>query len=263
MSGFEADWLTLREPADRRARDGALLKAAAEYAGRSSGPVVDIGCGTGSTFRALNPLLPDNQSWVFVDDDPLLLERARTALPEEARTRVTMRRANLAEPAEGIFSGAALVTASAFFDLVSADYIAGFAQALRRNAVDLYAALTVDGRITWERPHALDKAIVSAFKGDQGKDKGFGAGLGGDAAEVLENAFRSEGFEVRSAMSDWVLGSDDVGLQDAFHHGFAEPAREQLGAGEIEKWLSFRASAARDGATVRVGHRDCLALTSD
>ncbi|MEN3791640.1 class I SAM-dependent methyltransferase [Fulvimarina sp. MAC3] len=260
MSGFEADWLTLREPADRRARDAGLLTSAADHLQGASCPVVDLGCGTGSTFRALDPVAAVGRQWVFVDDDPVLLERARAALPEAALDRVTMLKANLADPVDELFASAGLVTASALFDLVSADYIAELAKALRRNAVGLYAALTVDGRIVWEKPHALDDVIAAAFARDQKKDKGFGRGLGGDAAGVLENALRAEGFTVRAAGSDWVLGSDDADLQNAFHAGFAETARGQISNHDIEEWLSFRAEAAREGAALRVGHRDCLAI---
>ncbi|EAU42425.1 hypothetical protein FP2506_06286 [Fulvimarina pelagi HTCC2506] len=260
MSGFEADWLTLREPADRRARNPILLEAAAAYALEKIGPIVDLGCGTGSTFRALDPLTANGRSWIFVDDDPRLLDRALEALPATANERVTLQRADLAQPTETLFAGAALVTASALFDLVSSAYIVELAQALRRENVGLYTALTVDGRVEWEKPHALDEIIVEAFARDQKTDKGFGEGLGGDAAAVLDDAFRAEGFSIRSSTSDWLLGADDAELQDAFHKGFAQTARARLDAEDLEEWLAFRASAAREGAMVRVGHRDCLAF---
>lgn len=260
MSGFEADWLSLREPADRRARDGGLAQRAADYVKQTSGPVVDLGCGTGSTFRALDPLLPEDRKWIFVDDDPILLDRARLALSEQDRERVRIHEANLAQLSDGILSGASLVTASALFDLVSEAYIAEFAQVLRRHDLGLYSGLTVDGRIAWDETHELDEMIVAAFARDQKKDKGFGAGLGGDAAAALEDALRAEGFTVFGANSDWVLGTDDLRLQNAFHAGFAETARGQLDDSEIDEWLSFRSAAASRGSKLRVGHRDCLAL---
>ena len=54
MSGFDKDWLTLRESADLRARDPQLLATAIGAIERAAHPcVLDIGCGTGSTYRAL------------------------------------------------------------------------------------------------------------------------------------------------------------------------------------------------------------------
>ena len=48
MSGFSSSWLSLREPYDRRARNGAVLEAVRSWAaGRSSVAVVDLACGLG------------------------------------------------------------------------------------------------------------------------------------------------------------------------------------------------------------------------
>ena len=55
MRGFSPEWLALRAPADEAARDPALLRRAAKWAG--GGLIADIGGGTGASFRALAPLL--------------------------------------------------------------------------------------------------------------------------------------------------------------------------------------------------------------
>ena len=59
MSGFSADWLTLREPADHRARNPALVEALARHLGGRAVRVTDLGCGTGSNLRALAPLVAE------------------------------------------------------------------------------------------------------------------------------------------------------------------------------------------------------------
>ena len=47
---FSAEWLALREPADRAARDAGLLRRAAAAAGPA--PVImDLGCGSGATVH--------------------------------------------------------------------------------------------------------------------------------------------------------------------------------------------------------------------
>ncbi|GGD41641.1 class I SAM-dependent methyltransferase [Aureimonas glaciei] len=259
MSGFESDWLSLREPADRRARDRDLLTMAADHASTARGAVVDLGCGTGSTFRALDGLLAEGTPWIFVDDDAALLARAQALQAPSARARVRLHPADLAALDDGLFDTAAMVTASALFDLVSQRFIDAFADRMASRGLAVYAALTVDGRIAWDSPHPLDGEIVEAFTADQRRDKGFGPGLGGDAAARLDEAFLARGYTVRSAPSDWTLGADDLALQEAFHAGLAGPAGAAMG-GKVGDWLRHRADAARAGARVRVGHRDMLAL---
>jgi hypothetical protein len=77
MSGFTAQWLTLREPYDRAARNPTVLDAvAAAFRGQSAISVVDLACGTGATLRAIGDRLPTRQNWRLVDNDLGLLAAA-------------------------------------------------------------------------------------------------------------------------------------------------------------------------------------------
>ena len=79
MSGFSAQWLALREPYDRAARNITVIEAMlAAFRGQSSISVVDLACGTGSTLRAIGPRLPVRQNWRLVDNDLGLLAQAST-----------------------------------------------------------------------------------------------------------------------------------------------------------------------------------------
>src|SRR4051812_49734447 len=81
MSGFSAEWLALREPADHHARNRALVaELRSVFAGRDTAAIIDLGCGTGSNLRALAASLPRRQSWRLVDRDPALLGAARERL---------------------------------------------------------------------------------------------------------------------------------------------------------------------------------------
>ena len=77
MSGFSAEWLALREPADHAARSRDLLRAvAARFAAKAHVSIVDLGAGAGSNLRAIAPALAaERQSWTLVDHDPALLLR--------------------------------------------------------------------------------------------------------------------------------------------------------------------------------------------
>ena len=88
MGDFSADWLALREPADRRARSVRLVRdlvarLAQQRQGMDLGPlrIIDLGCGTGANLRYLAPWLDagsglrprEGQDWICVDRDAALL----------------------------------------------------------------------------------------------------------------------------------------------------------------------------------------------
>ena len=58
MTGFSADWLSLREPADHRARNAELLETLAAWADqRDSLTVLDLGCAVSYTHLTLPTIL--------------------------------------------------------------------------------------------------------------------------------------------------------------------------------------------------------------
>ena len=118
MSGFSAEWLKLREPYDLRARNTAVLDAVVDLlAGQPSVAIVDLACGTGSTFRALSPRIKARQNWRLVDNDLSLLARVP---PSSPGITVTAAPVDLNRDLEAAFDGPAdLVTTSALLDLVS------------------------------------------------------------------------------------------------------------------------------------------------
>ena len=119
MSGFSAEWLELREPYDLRARNAAVLDAVFDLlAGQPSVAIVDLACGTGSTFRALSPRISARQTWRLVDNDLSLLARVPPSSPPSIN--VTAVPIDLNRDLEAAFDSAAdLITTSALLDLVS------------------------------------------------------------------------------------------------------------------------------------------------
>jgi SAM-dependent methyltransferase len=277
MSGFSADWLALREDADRRARNPALLaRLKALFEDRGEVEVVDLGCGTGSNLRALAPHLPARQAWTLVDHDPVLLAGARERLSawadrataegerlrlanEGAEISVRFVEADLAAGAGALLARCpALVTAAALFDLVSPAWIEGFAQAAAKAGAVFYTALSYDGVESWTPPHPADDAMLAAFVAHQGRDKGFGPAAGPRATEHLARAFRAHGYAAATAESPWRLGPQDAALIRALAEGTAEAVRETgaVPEGTVRVWLDARLHAA----ACEVGHADLLAV---
>ncbi|PZX18212.1 methyltransferase family protein [Palleronia aestuarii] len=248
--GFSAEWLALRDPADRAARDVALLQRAATAAGPAP-LVVDLGCGTGATWHALAPLLPEDTRWRLVDNDPALLDIARAVVGEAAECIV----ADLGDLDALPLEGATLITASALLDLMPEAWLSGLAQRLE---APFYAALSYDGRMEWTRPDPRDDAVTAAFNLHQRSDKGLGPALGPDAVDRAEALFAAQGFSVFRAESPWRLGPDMAELQHELTRGIAVAACE-TGMADAESWQRDRHEAA-DRSSCIVGHADFLAV---
>ena len=276
MSGFSADWLALREPADNAARSTTVTMAVKEhFRTRDAIRVVDLGCGTGSNLRATAAYLPKSQDWDIVDWDPALLDAAVARLaawgddadrgPDSLKLRHAGRtvsvapvRADLNKDLGRVLRPSTdLVTAAAFFDLVSADWIETFATALAARRLPLYTVLTYDGREEWSPPHRLDAAVLAAFHAHQQRDKGFGPAAGPKAADVLVQVFRKHGYEVITGDSPWRLGPESADLVGQLAGGIADAARE---TGKVTDAQAREWAAARQQASAVIGHLDLFAV---
>ena len=274
MSGFSAEWLSLRERADADARSAAIAARLARWCtGRGALRVVDLGCGTGASVRALGPLLGERQAWHIIDDDPDLLRSARTILScwadrSEAIANglmlhkagrlisVALEEADLDGALPRVLEGAHVVTAFALCDLLSAPMIGVLAETVARHGAAFYAPLTYNGMQQWFPDTEADAVMLRAFHLHQHGDKGFGPAAGPDAPRVLAQAFAHVGYRVERADSPWHLGEQALPLIRELTRGFADAVRE-MGAvpcSLIEDWLSV----PRTGAIV--GHTDLLAL---
>jgi len=287
MTGFDSDWLRLREAADARARAGVLEHLLVRALPRRAPlRVADLGCGNGNNLRHLAPLLGGRQHWRLLDSDPALLAAVPDALAAwaaargwefrddgagphlsgpEASVAVTRERADLAAaplPARGL----ELVTGSALLDLVSQDWLARLAERCAAEGAAALFVLSYDGRIAWTPPDAFDDELRALVNRHQRRDKGFGPALGPGAHAAAMAAFRAAGFQVDDAASDWRLTPEDARLQQYLHAGWAaaacETAPERQDA--IQAWLARRMDLLAAGtAHVSVGHMDLLALPSD
>lgn len=279
MTGFSADWLSLRESADHAARDKALLQRLAEVlADRDSVEIIDLGCGTGSNLRAVAPALRQKrQSWRLVDHDAGLLVAARDTLAgwaDEAmrdgdalelvkggrHLRVSFIQADLARDIEPVLDPAPdLVTAAALFDLCARDWISAFANAVARRRAVFYTALTYDGREIWQPPHPADSAMLAAFHAHQLTDKGFGRSAGPEATQALAEAFANRDYRSEIGDSPWRLTGEDAALIAALAEGQAGAVAQTMQVGP-EQIASWRAARCEAGVECVIGHQDILAL---
>jgi len=265
MSGFSADWLTLREPYDLRARNPSVLDSvAASLEQLASVRIVDLACGTGATLRALSPHLPARQNWKLIDNDLGLLARA-TARPLAKPATVAAVPLDLNRDLEAALDGPVdLVATSALLDLVSETWLDRLAVEIATRAIPLYAALSYDGRIGFTPSDPLDADIVAAVNAHQRTDKGFGPALGPSAAAFAIARFEALGYCVRRGPSDWAMGPYDLDIQAELLDGWASAAHDigALSPADTTAWLKRRHAAIAEGGSLLVGHVDFFATPS-
>jgi len=277
MSGFSAEWLSLREGVDHRARNLDLQKEVCALLAQKTAPrLIDLGCGSGSNLRALAPHLPSGQMWRLVDADPALLEAARRVLSQwadEAHAdgdvlqlkksgkliHVRFEEADLARDLDKVLDRAAdLVTAAAFFDLVAAEWLVQFCKSVAARHLPFYTVLTYDGVERWQPAHSADQDVLAAFHAHQATDKGFGPAAGPKATGVMEEAFKAADYLVSTAASPWQLEAprDEVlirALAEGAAHAVAETGR--VAEAQLQSWLAARRVANH----VEIGHLDLFA----
>lgn len=264
MSGFSAQWLALRENADRAARSEAVLQKASAYLSSDGTAleVCDLGSGTGASVRAFSGLFPKPQTWQLVDYDAANLQRAKERYAGgDAITGVSIETKVHDLSADGApwRQSTRLVTATALFDLTSPGWLAEFASALVRDRLPLLATLTYDGRHVFTPELPFDAEMGEAFNVHQRSDKGFGPAAGPDAVACLERHLRDHGYEVTLADSSWCLeGERDADMITALLEGWVDAVVERNLVPESDA-RAWHVARSKNTQTLHVGHQDLFA----
>lgn len=263
MTGFSADWLSLREPIDQRSRNPEILDAIEHYfRDRESIAAIDLASGRGSVVRALKSRLPPCQDWYLIDDEPTLLRDAERSGTGTIHTH--SRLANLAGAIEDVLAASAdLVVSSAFIDLVSDAWLDRLVRAATARRLPVYLAMSYDGRVECDPRHPLDDAIFAAFDRHQQRDKGFGPALGPMAGAAAARKFAAAGYQVTRNHADWHVARAECDVQRAMVEGWFAAVSElqMLDGPSVSHWRDQRLAWVAEGrASMTVGHLDIWAV---
>lgn len=267
MTGFAAEWLRLREPADHAARNGSVRDVVVKFLNQTDGAVIaDLASGTGSTVRAMFEAINVDQHWHLIDNDETLLEEAADlfAATDRPDMSVQTHKVDLNRFPSGLTAiKPNLITTSAFVDLVSVDWLSRLVTYALMERVPVYTALTYSGSVSFSSADPSDTQITDAFNEHQLNDKGFGPALGPFAADRITKLFKVARFHTIEKESDWKLGADMVDLQGEFLKGLAQAAAEtkSVSSEEADGWLARRlALVAKGQSEIVISHKDVAAF---
>jgi hypothetical protein len=281
-----AEWLRLREDADRRARAVAITRAAvAALPNNRPLRILDLGTGSGANVRYLIEELHARQQWLVIDRSATLLAEFGTRMIAWAHTRgytaqavnghmhirgehldcaIELRQQDLNVIDDAVFKERDLVTGSALLDLVSEGWMRTAAARCRAAGAVALFTISYDGRSSCTPAEPEDEIVRWRLNEHQLRDKGLGGpAVGPDAAACGIDAFTEHGYRVISAPSDWMLAPSESAMQRMLIDGWVRAATE-LATDDESRILSWRMRrlAHLDAATshVTVGHVDFAAL---
>jgi hypothetical protein len=216
--------------------------------------------------RWLAPQLPGPQHWIMYDLDADLLAGATAGVwgsaADGAPVAVETRRRDVTRLAADDLDGAALVTASALLDMLTAEEVDRVVAACAGAGCPTLATISVIGRVEFTPADPLDTEIAEAFNAHQRRTVGGRSLLGPDAIDATAEAFGRRGISVQVRSSPWRLDPDQADLTSEWLRGWLAAACEQRPelARPVLAYASRRlADAAAGRLGVVVHHNDLLA----
>lgn len=262
-----SEWLALREPADAAARAPELVEKVRPYLPTTGRVAVhDLGCGTGSMARWLAVRLAGPQHWVMYDRDAELLTLAAADPPDKAcdgaPVTIETRLRNITRLDPQQLAGAALITASALLDMMTAEELERLVATCARAGCPVLITLSVTGRVDLTPTDPFDQDVTDAFNAHQRRTTGARRRLGPDAVGTAVDGFTRLGLDVVVRQSAWRLGPGQAALAAEWFTGWLAAACEQrpeLGATALSYARRRLAEAAAGRLSVTVHHQDVLA----
>jgi hypothetical protein len=186
-----------------------------------------------------------------------------TAAADGSVVTVETRQSDITRLHADDLAGAALVTASALLDLLTADELDRLVAVCAHRGCPVLLTLSVVGHVELTPGDPLDSRVAAAFDAHQRRGTTEGRLLGPNAVAAATTAFEARGAEVFVRPSPWHLGAPEAALATEWFAGWIGAAGEQDAglAAEIDAYAARRlAEAAAGRLAVTVDHADLLVL---
>jgi hypothetical protein len=158
-------------------------------------------------------------------------------------------------------AGAALITASALLDTMTADELERLVATCAGADCPVLIALSVTGHVEITPAEPFDQSVTDAFNAHQRRSTSAGKLLGPDAVGAAVDSFTRLGLEVLVRPSPWRLGPRHAALAAAWFTGWLAGACEQrpeLRAHAASYARRRLTEAAAGDLSVTVHHQDLL-----
>ena len=283
MNEFSADWLALREPADRAARSLRLSRLVAErLAGHEPVRVLDLGTGTGANLRFLAEQFPAPQQWTLVDRDAALLRQVAQRVSswgtsqrlcgQRQRRRIRAPRRHVRLPDRDAGGGPLEVCRPVALRRTIAGHGVGPARPrlgpLARDADDAMPRGRGRGAVCADlrRPHRLRarpnrRTAWSATSSTDISARRRDSAARSDPTRQTRptRAFQSAGYEVDHDISDWQLTPARPSCSASCSRAGPRPPPQSIprSSATIDDWKARRLSHIAAGVSLlTVGHTD-------
>ncbi len=280
-------WLSYRFACDAKARNQNIEKKFLDFFKHHNHQLhlADVGAGTGANFRYYFDKIPQNQEWVFIEQDPRMIKATLHCLEKFAQDRDYRLQQNhdtltishqdktahiklLQGTLDRIEHLADLqkvdvVTANAFFDLISYDQFEIFTRKLSENEVCLLA--TLNYYETSFLPFSeCDHRFLRFYHMHMKRPQSFGIAMGRDCSEEMLDLLRQHHMLIEQEASQWHISRSNT----AMHHfllNFMEKAIHELNLvpeeqHDFNNWMAEKKKLCHDRLLeINVDHSDIFA----
>jgi len=197
------------------------------------------------------------------DEELLTLAAANPpdTAPDGAPVTLETRRRDITRMELVELAGAALITASALLDMMTAEELERLVVTSAGADCPVLITLTVTGRVEITPAEPFDQSVTDAFNAHQRRTTSAGRLLGPDAVGAAVDGFTQLGLEVLVRPSPWRLGAGQAALAAAWFTGWLARACEQrpdLRAHARSYATRRLAEASAGDLSVTVHHQDVL-----
>lgn len=250
------DWLRIRETLDGRSRSSRLAQEFMALASKAH-LIIDIACGTGTNYRYLSRQSDSAVSWLCVDNDRDYLEIAAEI---QASDTIRFEIIDLVSDLDLLpIEGEVAITASAFLDLTSKEWIERFACLAAQNL--MLISTTASGAPIWHPADDLDETIEACLQSHRMANHGFGPAAGLSAAALLAQQLTTRDCVVNLDTSNWFLDDLDRDVLTVLVDSVHRRVSSSLPGDQADRWAQARHQQNREGVLkLTVPHRDLLSV---